>query len=73
MNKREKVEFVNDLMGSIREGIVASIESGKVPECWNGHQLRMLIAEKAQDAAWLGTENLARRRAYRNDVIINNL
>lgn len=71
MNREEKKKFVRDLLDSHQEDILAQIDSGNIPEEWDGIELRELIAEKADlDRC---SVSRSRRRAYKNTVIVNNL
>ena len=73
MDRYEKRLFIDDLCDSIKLTVVDSIS--KMPEEWDGFELRELIAEKAtQSAGWLNKpENRKRRKDYRNTVIVRNL
>lgn len=77
MTRRDQHEFVRDLLHSIGDEIIGGIEEGKLPEEWDGHELRALIAEKARQSAAMSQiirEPRSRRaRAYNNEVIIKNL
>lgn len=72
LSQEEKVKFVRDLLGSITDKLVEDIESGRVPEHWNGIELRWLIAERANNAT-VGKQNGVVYRNYRNDVLVNDL
>ena len=71
MTREEPAQFVSELADSLVREIVGRID--RVPEGWDGHELRCLFAEKAKAAAW-GTEirrhpHGKRARDYRNEVI----
>jgi len=68
MNATEQEEFVSDLLESVKEKIVAEIASGKIPQDWNGIDLRWLVSEKS---AFGGSGK--RKREFNNFVLINNL
>lgn len=77
MTKQDQMHFVRELSDSIASDMVKKIAAGRVPESWDGHELRCLFSEKAKSAAF-GTEirrhaNCGRARDYRNTVIVNNL
>lgn len=69
--KKEKIRFVKELVGSVQQSIIALINEGKVPEEWDGHELRHLIADRFKS----NTTKLAlkRRREYNNTVLVENL
>lgn len=71
MNQQEKIAFVKNFTASVTETILAMYEAGKIPEKWNGFEIRQHIADTyAKEAIRM---DQARMKAYRNDVIINNL
>jgi hypothetical protein len=77
MTTQDQMHFVRELSDNIAADIVMSIAAGKVPESWDGHELRCLFSGKAKSAAW-GTElrrhpHGKRNKDYRNTVIVNNL
>lgn len=45
MNKEEKKKFVIDLTKAVQDRIVVLIDEGKIPEQWDGHELRKLLAD----------------------------
>lgn len=40
MDKEQKIQFVADLMKSVRDDIVDEVRGGKIPEEWTGLELR---------------------------------
>ena len=77
MTGQDQMRFVRELADSIASDIVKNIAAGKVPESWDGHELRCLFSEKAKSYAF-GTEirrhaRSRRARDYRDTVIVNNL
>jgi len=71
MNEQEKIKFVMELCNAIKSEVIQDIQAGKVPESWNGIELRWLLAERANKASRFGDR--ARKREYDNTVIVNNL
>jgi len=72
MTKAQKLEFINDLTNGIRDRLFEDVTSGRIPENWDGKQLRMLIAERLHDVCWYKpTRN--ERRDFNNDCAINSL
>ena len=69
MNREEQKKLVQELATNTAESIVKDIEAGRIPEDWDGLELRQLIADHI---AW---HNMGRRRraAYANTVLVNNL
>jgi hypothetical protein len=74
LTRQQQAGIVTDLMNAIRNGIIADITNGKIPETWDGHELRMLITERVTAQADAGRYMTAsRKREYRNTVLVNNL
>ena len=74
MTKIQKKKFVKDLSKCIAQGIINHINAGVIPENWDGHELRQLLADMASHAALGFKRHQPRRyRDFRNTVIINNL
>jgi|JI10StandDraft_1071094.scaffolds.fasta_scaffold1280204_2 hypothetical protein len=69
----EKSAFVHDLIDSVRAELMRDIAAGKIPEHWDGVQLRALTAERFARSR-MGREGDRRFwRDYRNDVTTRNL
>jgi hypothetical protein len=73
MNKKEKVDFVSSMCSSIREEIQQHIIQDRIPDEWDGHELRQLLAEKFQWETVMTDKRSRRYREYKNDVITKNL
>lgn len=69
----QKVKFVNDILDSIKETIVEKINSKKVPEHWNGVQLRQYIADIVKEQVLYIPMERKAMKEYENDCLINNL
>jgi hypothetical protein len=72
MTKEAQIEFVNDLIGSVKETVLERIKAGKIPEEWDGYELRQYLADKFTDACYVKMDR-GRKREYTNTVIVNNL
>lgn len=74
VRNRQK-RFVVELMAAIEKSIVDDINAGKVPEDWDGIELRGLIEDRATNAATFIHEkhNLKRFRAFKRELINRNL
>lgn len=71
MTHREQKRFIRELVKNVQKSLLENVS--KHPVSWDGHELRRLIAERFKQADFgTGLEG-ARGRAYRNDVIVNNL
>lgn len=75
MTDKDKKELVTNFCNSVRDEVVKKIEEGKIPENWDGHELRVLIAEKFNfEVTSLMREPRSKRmKACKNDIIVHNL
>lgn len=75
MTKDEKILFIAKLTGSICNELTAKVRDGRIPEDWDGHELRELLADKfaAERSEPLSNKRSTRYKAYRNAVLTNNL
>jgi hypothetical protein len=51
--------------------IIEDIRTGRIPEHWNGIQLRLLMSERA--AGYIMCATPQRKREFRNDCLVHNL
>lgn len=75
MNQEAKIAFIQNLTSSIAVELIKKVQDGRIPENWDGHELRELLAEKfaAEKGQVLVNKRSARYKAYRNAVLTNNL
>ena len=73
MTQKEQKTFVKNLTDSVRLEIISKIEGGRIPENWDGHELRQLISDKFERETTLKTSNKSRFKEYENEVIVKNL
>lgn len=69
--REEHIEFITNLAAQLRDSIIRDIRSGKVPEEWDGIELRWLLSERAE--THFGQDQKRRRKEFDNTCIINNL
>lgn len=69
MDKKTQKRLVKDISKGVLETILRDIENGKIPESWDGIELRELLSDRVK---W---HNMEKRRAkdYRNTVAVNGL
>jgi len=72
MDKQEKIRFVTHLMLSVKDKVFDAINDEKIPEEWDGHELRQYLADKFSEAAYVRMD-AKRKREYTNTVLVNNL
>lgn len=77
MNKREQKRFVRELSQAVVRETLAAITAGKTPATWDGHELRLLLADKFEASASMSMlrrePRSARTRNYNNTVLTENL
>lgn len=71
MNKDEQRAFVTELINNVKEDLLSNVK--RVPEDWDGHELRQWIADRFQAASYTLKEQRSRYRAYKNAVRVHNL
>jgi hypothetical protein len=71
MTQQEKIAFVRELVDDVSAAVVTHIESGRVPDGWDGIELRELLSDHFLGATRkMGN---ARREQYNNTVIVSDL
>lgn len=70
MTRDNKEQFINDHIETIKKSIIENLN--KMPENWNGYELREYIAEKFKDQR-IGEWDKKRKLQYKNDIITLNL
>lgn len=70
MTEREKRRFVKELMREVQRTIISNIP--KMPEEWDGIELRQYLADKFADANYVRMHR-TRKHNYNNEVVIRNL
>lgn len=76
MTPDQKIQFITNLMDSVRDELCRKVNDGRIPAEWDGHELRELMAEKfAAEAtcAEMKDRRSVRYKAYRNAVVTFNL
>ena len=73
MNRDDQKQFVAELADSIVRDIRDKIDEGKIPEHWDGHELRVLLSEKFEASAKISvirtSPRHSRARDYHNTVL----
>jgi hypothetical protein len=52
MTKGEKIAFVRQLTRNIQQDVCRKIEDGRIPETWDGHELRQYLADRFGDVVY---------------------
>ena len=71
MKKKEKRFFIRQLSATIVKDALSKVE--KMPENWDGHELRLYLADCFKAAVMSDCMKGKRLKDYRNTVLINNL
>lgn len=76
MKPQDQKRIVKETCKGIEALVCGQIDAGKIPEEWDGHELRRLIADLA-DERWASISLCShpgkRRREYENTRMINNI
>lgn len=70
MTKEQQHEFITGLVDAVKSEIMSKVD--KMPEAWDGIELRQFLADKFADAAYVKMP-ASRRKAYRNTILVDNL
>lgn len=73
MKKLEAMNLVSDVVGLVHQELLAAIEQNKIPEGWDGVELRWWISDKMQNIVQNSkhpVDNRARHKDYINDRLI---
>lgn len=71
MDKAEKITFINSLMDGLKQDILDKVD--RMPEEWDGWEIRQYIKDKTSEVIWAGTESRARYCKYYNEVLLRGL
>lgn len=71
MDRNDKRRFIEDLTANIKEEIINRIP--RMPEEWDGIELRRYIAEKFNELGNFGEMSRSRAKNYKNEVLVRNL
>lgn len=70
MDAKEKKQLIKDLCNNVRDQVLAQVQD--MPEFWDGHELRQLLADRFTDAVLVKMPP-SRRRKFNNEKLIRNL
>lgn len=73
MTPKEQEAFIRELCDNVRDSLLKR----QYPETWDGHELRVLIAERFEQSARMSLirrePQRKRARDYRNEVLVRAL
>lgn len=76
MNRNEQEIFIRNLTSSIVNELIDKVQSGVIPDNWDGVELREILAEKFQHETrsdLLSKPRGKRWKDYRNEILIRNI
>ena len=71
MTANEKKKLIRTLVASVKTDALAAV--AKMPEDWDGIELREYLADKFAECRFRGTMDKRRMSRYRNEVLVRNL
>ena len=71
--KQDQKRFIAELSQTVLDDMYTTIDAGKVPANWDGHELRQWLQDRFTAANFGDALRGSRRRAYKNTVLVNNL
>lgn len=72
MDSKDQIQFVTDLTNAVRDKVIERIEKGKIPETWDGIELRWLLRDKFEEQTSSRVDK-TRKREYDNTVLVENI
>lgn len=75
MSQNDQINFVTELCGNIAGEVKRAILEGKIPDDWDGHELRRYLADRFEQSAAMSDcmkVRSKRFRAYRNHILITS-
>ncbi len=69
MKKEDQVRITNELLDNLKKDMLEAVS--KIPEEWDGLELRMLLEDKVKGFTYHGNDK--RYKEFKNHVLVNNL
>ena len=73
MTSNEKKEFIKNLTESVAKHLMQEVDTMKIPDEWDGIELRWLLEMEFKQEATFGNRKGSRRNKFLNTVNVNNL
>ena len=70
LTRDEQKILTQQLTDGIARYIITRIENGKIPESWDGHELRLLVLDIAKENVTFGNPSRKMLKAYKNTRIV---
>jgi hypothetical protein len=72
MSKEEKIHFIEEILEGLKEKAIKNVD--KMPEEWDGWELRQYLADKAGEFVWESMkQDRGRKRKYNNIIRTTDL
>lgn len=75
MTREEQLRFMKNAMDTMMEDFENNLNKGKIPEDWDGVELRWYIRDKASEFVWFDMRGKKSKsyKDYENTMLVNNL
>jgi len=73
MTKREQAQFTRELCASILSDTLHDIRANRIPETWDGVELRQLVADRFERSVYRRSLIGRRGREYRETILTRDL
>jgi hypothetical protein len=73
MDKYTQHALAKQLLDALAAEVLGHIEQGRMPDAWDGIELRQYIADKAAQMLPFRPMDKGRARAYRNEILVRNI
>lgn len=73
MDQEEKRKLILGLTDALADGLLRILDDGRIPERWEGYEIRNWIGEYWKQNYHMAFPEATRARVYRNDVKVKNL
>lgn len=70
--RAEQRRIILEALADAKKRVLTKLDEGKLPESWDGFELRWLLAQ-AVDHRVMTNENRKRRREFDNECLVRNL
>lgn len=71
MDAKEKRKFIRNLTAAVRDNLLRKVKN--MPECWDGIELRMLLADSFASEVRPDMRKGKRAKDFRNEVLTRNI
>lgn len=75
MTQEQQKQFIDGLTAAVVEDLKQKVDQGKIPDNWDGHELRVLIAQKFdyEITNSMRDKRNPRRKECENTILVNNI